>query len=508
MPRQDGGTVAELRLGDIPGFHAKRLGPARWCLSHGDETIGWGELERRATRRAWALRGQGVGQDDVVLLTLGNSNALYELTFALWKLGATPAVVSARLPLAELKEIIALAAPRAVVASDAQVRESVGALPPDFGRDHPRDEPIPAGVSTYWKVMTSGGSTGRPKLIVARKNSVFLDGHAVLGLPADKAVLNPGPCHHNMPFAMTHLALLRGNAIAGMAKFDPEEALRLIERHKVAWVNFVPTMMNRIWRLPEAVKASVDLSSLEAVWHTASPMAPQLKEAWIDWLGPERVFEIYGGTEGAGQTTLNGVEWLAHRGSVGRPQPGVELRIQAEDGSALPPREVGEIFMRIPGTGEAVYHYVGAERRRTADGFESLGDHGWVDEEGYLYLAGRRTDLMLVGGANVYPAEIEAALIAHPGVETAVVIGLPDEDMGELPHAIVNRNPRHTPPVTEAELRAFLETRLSRVKLPRTIEFVTEPLRDDAGKVRRSKLRDERLGAVPPASGSIDAALR
>jgi bile acid-coenzyme A ligase len=488
--------MAELRLGDVPAYHAARLGPDRWCLAHGGETIGWGELERRATRRAWALRAQGVGQDDVVVLALPNCNALYELTFALWKLGATPAVVSARLPLHELKAIIELAAPRAVIAADAQIITATGALGADFGREFARDEAMPAAVAKYWKIMTSGGSTGRPKLIVARRNSVFASDYAVLGLPADKAILNPGPCHHNMPFAMTHLGLFKGNAIAGMAKFDPEEALQLIARHKVAWVNFVPTMMNRIARLPADIRERHDLSSLEAVWHTASPMAPQLKQAWIDWLGPERICEIYGGTEGAGTTTLNGREWLAHRGSVGKPSPGCEVRILDEDGNPLGPRSVGEIFMRIAGGGENVYHYVGAERRKTPDGFESLGDFGWVDEDGYLYLAGRRTDLILVGGANVYPAEIEAALIEHPGVETAVVIGLPDDDMGELPHALINRNPRHPVEASAEELGAFLETRLARYKLPRSFEFVAEPLRDDAGKVRRSRLREERLADV------------
>jgi bile acid-coenzyme A ligase len=291
---------------------------------------------------------------------------------------------------------------------------------------------------------------------------------------------------------MTHLGLLKGNAIAGMQGFDAEEALRLIDKHKVAWVNFVPTMMNRMWLLPDDVKKRYDLSSIEAVWHTASPMAPQLKQAWIDWIGPEHIWEIYGSTEGAGATTLNGVEWLAHRGSVGKPAA-TELRIQGEDGKILPPRTVGEIYMKVAGGAENAYHYVGAERRRTEDGFESLGDFGWVDEDGYLYLAGRRTDLMLVGGANVYPAEIEAALIEHPGVETAVVIGLPDDDMGELPHAIINRNGRYSGQVSAEELRAFLETRLAKYKIPRGFEFVAEPLRDDAGKVRRSKLREARI---------------
>ncbi|HXC39520.1 MAG TPA: AMP-binding protein [Burkholderiales bacterium] len=484
--------MAELRLGDVPSHHAARKGPGTWCVAHGGEALSWGELDARATRRAWALRARGVGQDDVVVLAVPNSNALYELTFALWKLGATPAMVSARLPVHELKAIVELAAPRAVIAAEPGIVAATGALTSDFGREFERHDPMPSGVAKYWKVMTSGGSTGRPKLIVARAPSAFPEDREVLNLPRDKVILNPGPCHHNMPFAMTHLGLLKGNSIVGMQGFDAEEALLLVDKYKVAWVNCVPTMMNRIWLLPEDVKKRYDLSSIEAVWHTASPMAPRLKQAWIDWLGPERIWEIYGSTEGAGATTLNGVEWLAHRGSVGKPAA-TELRIQDENGKALPPRTVGEIYMKVAGGAENAYHYVGAERRRTEDGFESLGDFGWMDEDGYLYLAGRRTDLMLVGGANVYPAEIEAALIEHPGVETAVVIGLPDDDMGELPHAIINRNLRHASQVSAEELGAFLETRLAKYKIPRAFEFVTEPLRDDAGKVRRSRLREERV---------------
>jgi bile acid-coenzyme A ligase len=267
--------------------------------------------------------------------------------------------------------------------------------------------------------------------------------------------------------------------------------LELIERYRVEWINLVPTMMSRVARLPPEIRQAHDMSSLKAIWHTAAPIPAWLKQTWIDWIGPERIWEMYGGTEGFCVTQLNGVEWLAHRGSVGRAVAG-EILIRAADGSVLPPGEIGEIFMRGPSGTTQTYHYLGAESRRLPDGFESFGDYGWVDADGYLYIADRRTDLILSGGSNVYPAEVEAALMEHPRVEMAIVIGLPHEDLGSVPHAII-RAERGGEPPTEAELRAFVTDRLSRYKTPRSYEFTDEPLRDDAGKVRRGRLRDERL---------------
>jgi bile acid-coenzyme A ligase len=252
-------------------------------------------------------------------------------------------------------------------------------------------------------------------------------------------------------------------------------------------------MMNRIARLPAAERKRYDLSSLETVWHTAAPIPPSLKQFWIDWLGPERIWEMYGGTEGFCTTQLNGAEWLAHRGSVGRPAAG-DLLIRGEDGAALPPGEIGEIFMRKADGGAPSYRYVGAESRRLADGFESLGDFGWVDEDGYLYIADRRSDLILSGGRNIYPAEVEAALLEHPAVAEAVVIGLPEADLGARVHAIVRLEEGMA--ATAEELRAFAAERLVSYKLPRTVEFTDKPLRDEAGKVRRGRLREQRIAAM------------
>jgi bile acid-coenzyme A ligase len=298
--------------------------------------------------------------------------------------------------------------------------------------------------------------------------------------------LNPGPLYHNAPFRFTIGALNRGNSIISMPKFDAEEALALIARHRVAWAMMVPTMMSRIWRLPEEIRTQYDISSLEAVWHSAAPMPAWLKEAWIDWIGPEKVWEIYGGTERQGNTVLDGVEWRAHRGSVGR-AINCEIRILDDDCGQLPPGEIGEVFM-LPFAGAGnTYHYIGAEPKRASDGFETIGDFGWLDDEGYLFLADRRTDLIISGGANIYPAEIESALMEHPDVDVAVVIGVPHEDLGSVPHAVINRT-MSGQLLDEATLRGFLEQRLTRSKTPRSYEFVTDSLRDEAGKVRRGEL--------------------
>lgn len=488
--------MTALLLGDLPERNVARRGADQWAVRHGEEALSWGELSASASRRARALAGAGVGVGDRVLLAMANGNALYEWTFAIWKIGAVPTVVSHRLPQAEFRAIAELAEPRIAIVEDAQLRAASGALDPRFGSDHEDATPLAAVESPHWKAMTSGGSTGRPKLIVDHHSSRMDDAIRGLGIPVDGVVLNPGPLYHNFPFAMTHSVMVHGNSVIGMPRFDAEEWLRLVERWRVQWTLMVPTMMSRVARLPDDVRKAHDLSSLETLWHTAAPITPELKQFWIDWLGPDAIWEMYGGTEGFMTTQLNGREWLAHRGSVGRPAYG-EILIRGEDGSALPPGEIGEVYMRRSGvTGDdRSYHYVGGDSRRLPDGFESFGDFGWVDEDGYLYIADRRTDLIVAGGNNVYPAEVEAALLAHPDIAEAIVIGLPDPDMGARVHAIVRAEDMDAAPSPDAVLLHAGE-RLERYKVPRSIEFVREPLRDEAGKARRSRLREERLAAM------------
>jgi bile acid-coenzyme A ligase len=251
-------------------------------------------------------------------------------------------------------------------------------------------------------------------------------------------------------------------------------------------------MMHRIWALPEAVRDSYDLSSLQIVFHMAAPMPPWLKEKWIEWLGPERIYELYGGTEAQGATIISGVEWLAHRGSVGKIGEGSRLRIIGEDGNDVAPGETGEIYF-LPNDGPgATYHYLGAEPKRRPDGWESLGDIGRLDADGYLYLGDRLADMILRGGANIYPAEVEAAVTAHPDVRSCVVVGLPDPEFGQRVHAILELSETSDAQSVADGMGTFLSDQLSRYKHPESFEVVSVGLRDDSGKVRRTLLRDER----------------
>jgi bile acid-coenzyme A ligase len=223
---------------------------------------------------------------------------------------------------------------------------------------------------------------------------------------------------------------------------------------------------------------------------TGAPSPAWLKRAWIEWLGGDRIWEAYGGTERIAGTIISGTEWLEHPGSVGRPTHGRRIRILDEEGKDCPPGTVGEVYMMPPGGRGSTYRYVGAEPTATDDGWETLGDLGFLDDDGYLYLVDRKTDMIVTGGANVYPAEIEGVIDAHPAVRSSAVIGLPDEDLGNAVHAIVDIADNS---LDEAERLSHLAERLVRYKMPRSIELVRTPLRDDAGKVRRSALRAERV---------------
>jgi bile acid-coenzyme A ligase len=245
--------------------------------------------------------------------------------------------------------------------------------------------------------------------------------------------------------------------------------------------------------LPTGKRVAFDVSSLRIVFHMASPMPPWLKQAWINWLGPERIWELYGGTERQGATIISGVEWLRHRGSVGRIQGEDQLKIFNEQDEECNPGEVGEIFFKSAGGQGSTYYYLGAKAKEREGGWESIGDMGWMDEEGYVYLADRRTDLILRGGANIYPAEVEAALDAHPDVGSSVAIGLPDTEMGQRVHAIVQPKAHASGRLNVADLQEFLMDRIARYKVPESYEFTDDYLRDDAGKVRRSALRNERV---------------
>ena len=435
------------------------------------------ELELHTNRLARTFERRGVKEGDFVTIGLPNSIEFYEACIAAWKLGAIPQPISNRLPDRERDEIVALAKPSLVVTSviDAD---------PDAS-----DEPLlPDRTSPSMKAPTSGGSTGRPKIIlagapgVADPETVGLGG--IFGAQIDGTQLVPGPMYHNGPFVFSMGGLFIGQHLVVLPRFDAGSALQYIDEFGVDFALLVPTMMTRMLKLPEEERSRWSLDSLKGILHLAAPCPPHVKEGWIDWIGADKVWELYAGTEAQGVTIISGTDWLAHRGTIGKPAPG-SMKVTDAEGNDVAPGEIGEIWMKPPDT--PTYTYIGAEAR-TRDGWESLGDMGWMDEDGYLYIADRRTDLILAGGANIYPAEVEAALEEHPAVLSCAVIGVPDEDLGQRVHAVVQLSTD----TTDDELRTFLKDRLVQYKIPRTFERVDEPVRDDAGKVRRSALVEER----------------
>ncbi len=307
----------------------------------------------------------------------------------------------------------------------------------------------------------------------------------------DGVVLIPGPLYHNGPLSNALDAVCTGNHLVISPRFDAVATLAAVEVFQANWAFLVPTMMLRIWRLPDDVKSRHDLSSLRTVWHMGAPCPDWLKESWIQWIGADKIFEMYTATEALAGTSIRGDEWLMHRGSVGRVVFGEMKVVDTETGEEAPRGTIGEIYLRPPDGMPPTYEYMGAEARTLPGRWESLGDMGAFDSDGYLYLADRMVDMILTGGANVYPAEVEAAILAHGGVASCAVIGLPDDDLGNRVHAIVQ--PVSAATLGVEELRTFLTGQIVGYKVPRSFEFVDQPLRDDAGKVRRAALRAERL---------------
>jgi bile acid-coenzyme A ligase len=341
-------------------------------------------------------------------------------------------------------------------------------------------------------MLASGGSTGRPKLIIDPIPAIWGRDKMATFRPGGVTLLNAGPLYHAAPFNFCMVAMAEGSHIVCMEKFDAAEWLRQVEVFRPSVVCLVPTMMSRIAKQRPHLTAAADLSSIQHLVHVAAPCPPDIKRWWIDRIGPEKVLEIYGGTERIGATMIDGRAWLEHPGSVGKPVPGDEILILGDDGAVMAPHQVGEIhFRRTIGPGSH-YRYIGAEPR-IRDGLDSFGDMGWLDEEGYLYIADRRTDMVVVAGVNVYPAEVEGALETAAGVLCCAVIGLPDDDLGNRVHAIIELAPDIMPPEDGLVFLAASLARLAPFKRPRTIEFTHERIRDDAGKVRRAALRAARL---------------
>ena len=443
------------------------------------------ELDASTNRLARAYAELGVKQGDYVTIVMPNSIEWAQAVLATWKLGAVPQPLSARLPDVELAALLELRPPSLLVGRD-DPNGVTPSLTADFTPDPAvSDAPLPEVVSPIFKAMASGGSTGRPKLIEAGGDSRFpaAAGYPLGAQEGDVNLLSV-PLSHNTGFTTFAIGLVQGHHMVLMPRFDPHEFLRLVTEYRVTFLATVPTIMQRLLPVYRADADSYDLSSIRRFWHLAAPCPPVIKQAWIDILGPEVVWELYGGTELQALTFINGQQWIAHPGSVGVVVAG-EMKVLDDDGNECPPGVSGEIYMRrSPGT-SPTYRYIGATAKQR-DGWDSLGDLGYFDEDGFLYLNDRRVDMFTVGGRNVYPAEIESALSAHPDVLSCLVVGVPHEDLGQVPYAIVQGEG-----LDEATVIEFLSERLDGYKVPREVEFSDAPLRDDAGKARRSAVRDE-----------------
>ncbi len=448
-------------------------------------------LDRRSSRVAAAMAAAGVGVGDRLALRLRNSPELVIAAFAGWKVGATPIPVRWDLPDWELDQLRELIGARLELADDdlAWIRDMAEVEPV---------EPVelPDVVSPRMQGICSSGSTGTPKIIVsavpAVYDPVFSTPIAELWgpVPRPQVVLVLAPMYHVNAFVTLH-NLLAGDRIVVLERFDAAVAVDVIERHRVTTFTATPTMLQRIADLPGVDDR--DLSSIEWILQGAAPMPPSLVHRWADLIGAERIVMAYGMTEAIGVTALTGDEWMVHEGSVGRGLRGTEVRILDEAGDDLPPGEVGSIFMRSPAYGGSDYLGDAPQPQETDDGFRTVGDVGHLDDDGYLYVADRRVDMIVTGGANVFPAQVEHALIDHPKIADVVVVGLRDDAWGRRVHAIIEPADPADPPGAD-EVIAYAKARLAAYKVPKTVELVDAMPRSAATKVNRGRLVEARGG--------------
>lgn len=342
-------------------------------------------------------------------------------------------------------------------------------------------------------MIYTSGTTGKPKAVrrlpandaeVVQRRDLLA---RVYNAKPGQVALVTGPLYHlfSLAVAMSHFGA--GASVVIMQKFDAQEFLRLVQQHRVTTAGLVPTMFVRLLRLPAEVRARHDVASLEYVMHTAAPCAPEVKRAMINWWGPI-IWENYGSSETGVITLLSSAEWLARPGTVGRPTMSGEIRIYGEDGRRLGPREVGDVYLKMHGSPDFTYHGNPEARAKIdRDGLATAGDIGYVDADGYLFLCDRRSDMLISGGVNIYPQEIEAALLSHPQIADAAVFGIPDADLGEVVAAHVQLVPGAT--LDAPAVLAHLSERIAKYKLPRRIAFEAELPRQDNGKIYKQSLR-------------------
>ena len=477
----------------------------------------YAELESASNQAAHFFRKRGLGVGDVVAFMLENEAAYYGLVWGAHRAGLHFVCMSTKLTDDESQYILENSGAKLLVVSVNLAKAAAGLSGPAdryaLGGDLPGYErweeatiimpetPISderAGTS----MLYSSGTTGRPKGVkltmpedpsILAPNALVMLSAGLFKINADTVYLSPAPLYHAAPLGWSMAVQRIGGTIVLMQKFDPEAVLTAIERYKVSCGQFVPTHFVRMLKLPGEVRTRYDLTTLGCAIHAAAPCPVPVKEAMIGWWGPI-LEEYYAGSEGNGMTYIGSADWLAHRGSVGKSVHGI-VHICDDDGNDVPPRREGAVFFE--GKTNFVYHGDPEKTAsgRNAKGWSTLGDIGWLDDEGYLTLTDRKSFMIITGGVNVYPQEIENHLIGHPKVQDIAVIGGPHDDMGEEVIAVIQ--PVDMVEANDAlrdDLIAYARTKLSGLKIPRRIDFIEQLPRHDTGKLYKRLLRDQYWG--------------
>ena len=545
MSSTTGGTVTREQrqqaaaTGMTVALHA-RTAPRRPAVisPHGERTFD--ELNANANRLVRALRQRGLQAGDAMALVCANRPQFAEVLLAATRMGVRLTPVNWHLTGEEIAYILRDSASRAVIgdarfaeavteavaeAPDAEIRLAVAGAVEGFASfddavaEQPGDD-IEDPVLGRTMLYTSG-TTGRPKGVDRPPPAAAGGGGrgAVVSPllaamyaagpydPESDAHLATGPLYHAAPLAFSlTVPLSQGVSVVMMDEWDAEETLRLIDRHGITHTHMVPTMFHRMLALPKEVRARYDVSSLTFVLHGAAPCPVEVKQALIDWFGPV-VCEYYAATEGTA-TFITAQEWLDKPGSVGRPADEDQVLVLDEHHQRLPAGEVGTVYLRAPEGAKFRYH---GDEEKTASTYLgdhfTLGDLGYLDEDGYLFLTGRSSELIISGGVNIYPAEVDEVLLTHPAVGDVGTIGVPDEEWGEQVVSVVELRSGHQPSDELAEqLRTFCRERLARYKCPRRVVFAPELPRSYTGKLYRRRLREAQIAALGEQSESARSA--
>lgn len=472
------------------GFYEIAADDPKRAALLGTDTTTYGELLAQVNRASNGLLARGTGQGDAVVTVLRNGLDALTMMLATYQIGAYLVPVNWHFTDEEIAYIVADCGAGIVISPKHLTVADLTAGQPDGAPAHRR-----AGSM----MLYTSGTTGRPKGVRRRLLDLTPEElHPILmrkswthfGLPPEGVHLVCSQLYHSAPYGQAMMALQFGHAIVAPERFDAAETLRLIERHRVTNAFMVPTMFHRLLAVPD--RKEYDLSSLTHLYHGAAPCPPATKQAMIDWLGPV-LWEYYGSTEAAVATMVSSAEWLARPGTVGRALDGMEFSVIGEDGEPVPAGQPGLVY--IGGINRFEYHGDPAKTAEAMRGRDyTPGDIGYLDEDGYLFLLDRRTDLIISGGVNVYPAEVEAALLEHPSVADVAVIGVPDSEWGHTVVALVQ-------PVAgvsggaelTAELLRHCEPRLARLKHPRAIEYRDALPRTPTGKLSRRQVREAYL---------------